>query len=287
MIATGASGTPIYQNFAGMDDAFSTPSGNGSANYFATGSAPEPNPTGSWDNAVAPNTWDASISSLRTYLNGSDFVFYFNLNENNSGADALAGLTEGQDMLAWARVSLIDVDGNQSPLYYYVSQVVSSPPAAPGTLPPNTSVFDAGPQEVINGAGWSNTDPRWAYVHGAITVWDKPGDPLDGTFKHYGAAFGGEADAKTINQNLGADQAAFALYNPDLSDYITGATASGYDRVSFDIKFSGIVNGYEQVFVLPTRFQPGVVPEPTSVAVWSLLGLVALVPLWRKRHSAV
>src|SRR5262245_6106623 len=42
VIMTGASGGPVNDNPSGMDDAFPTPSGNGSPDFFSTAVTPDP-----------------------------------------------------------------------------------------------------------------------------------------------------------------------------------------------------------------------------------------------------
>ena len=273
VVATGAAGNPVNTNFSGMDNAYSTPSGASGSPYFQTSdSEPAPNDGSSWDTV---GKWNSSIDAMRSYLGDQEFVFYFNLNQENSG-DNVAGLARAQDLLAWARISLEDSTGVNDAIHFYVSEVITSPPADPGKVAPDTSVSVDGPVANPAAPGFDNTDPKWAYVHGAIAV-----DPVTGFFVDYGP---GGPGLDTINQNLGADQAAFALYNPLLSSLIKNSDM--YDRISWDIKFSGLNNGYEQVFVLATTVggpPPPPIPEPASVVCWALLGCCVMgAPLYRK-----
>jgi hypothetical protein len=296
VILTGAGGTPVNTNFPGMDNAFSTPSGSGGSPYFATA-----NNQISSGTPINPGVWTTSTSAMKSFLNGSQLAFYFNLNQENAGSNptniAPGGTTApAQDLIAFGRVTLSG--GGNTPLSFYLTSLNTNSlfgnfaapngilsaslnngpqpnPALPGFNPP---------PDPITGLPASG-DTNWAYVHGAITV-----DKTTGTFVHFGpptAADGNNVVA--VNQNLGANQAAFAMYNQQLSDLVTGVTANTYTTMTVDVELSGLDNGYEQLFILPTQVAPGAVtPEPASMAIWGLLGAIAVgAPIWRRwRNTA-
>lgn len=283
VVATGVTGNPQNQNFSGMDDAYPTPSGVSGAPYFQTSDS-EPGSLGNsgdvnglngpWD---TKGTWSSSIQDMRSFLGGQELVIYFNLNEDSSGTDP-AGLARAQDLLAWARISLEDSTGTNDSLHFYVSKVVTPLPIpgfVPGVEPdPTAQPGDSGPvadpddNDPLDGDGvFNKDDERWAYVHGEIAV-----NKSTGFFENYGPA---DSTQDEIDQNLGADQAAFALYNEQLSNLVK--SSSKYDRITMDIKFAGLSNGFEQVFIRPTEIddtQP--IPEPASLLCWALLGCCAL-----------
>jgi hypothetical protein len=296
VILTGAGGTPVNTNFPGMDNAFSAPSGTGGAPFFRTA-----------DNQISsgmpinPGVWTTSTSAMKSFLGGSQLAFYFNLNQENAGSNptniAPGGTTApAQDLLAFGRVTLSG--GGNTPISFYltslnVNSLVGSFTAPNGTV---SATLNNGPQANPALAGFNpppdpitglpaSGDTNWAYVHGAITV-----DKTTGTFIHFGpptAADGNNAVA--VNQNLGANQAAFAMYNPQLSGLVTGAIPNTYTTMTVDVELSGLDNGYEQLFILPTQVAPGAVtPEPASLVVWGVLGAVMIgVPIWRRRRQSV
>jgi hypothetical protein len=192
-------------------------------------------------------------------LGTSDLVFLFNLNEQ-SGADKQGVLPYKQDLLAWARVQLIDTnspDREGTKTYFLVN--VGSPIPLPADLGPVTDPVNP-------------SDPRWANVHGQITVATAPFDAYNtGDFVHYGPALSGETNVKTLNQNLGANQAAFAAFNQDLNDRLRD---SRYDQFQLDLKLSVLSDGYEQLFIQnPGR--ENVIPEPGTLVIWGVGGLCA------------
>lgn len=290
VIFTGANGNPVTTNFAGMDNAFETPSGAGDPNYFLMGDPavakfadPSGGPTSGTDFA---NRWDADVSAVRSFLSqqgGGDLVLFFNLNDTNGRGTAL---DFSQDQLGWAQFDLIDADGILPTRTFYLSSQddrfgVSTPTdelaaglaaSALGAPNPNTT---SNPDGTANqGAGDTDTDidPQWTYIHGIITV------DASNNFLHFGPVQPTDpAGASTINQNLGADEAAFAIFNQELSDLINDPL-SGYETLSIDARLSRINNGYEQLFILPmvnvTRNPPGVVPEAASLTTWAVLGLI-------------
>jgi hypothetical protein len=87
------------------------------------------------------------------------------------------------------------------------------------------------------------------------------------------------AGSVTVNQNLGANNAAFALYSQGLQDALD---SGNYDVMSVDLRMAAEDNGFEQLFIAATTI-PNTIPEPASIA---LLGAgLALLGFGRKRRK--
>ena len=113
-------------------------------------------------------------------------------------------------------------------------------------------------------AGITSTDYFYVLSGGQVTI---PGaDTCRSIFGYQIAGCVPEAD-QTFNHNLGANQAAYMLYSPELN----AAVSSGvYDVMQFDLRMSALNNGYEQIFIASSNSVTTSVPEPASLA---LLGL--------------
>jgi len=240
---------------------------------------------------------------LNTALGGSNMVIYFNLNETQKGTDTLSGV----DILAWAAITLTDDQGILAPKTFYLT---SDPDAAgkaasiaSGGPDPSVGTCDVNPVTPYsgnpscgtlspNGTPYeANVDPKWTYISGVFCI-----NP-DGTRAHFGSCNGDpteQAGAKSVQNNIGQDQAAFAIWNLTLDDIIahngctdgTFTCANRYDVLQADIRFSMLNNGPEQVFLASTTSTSVLVPEPSSLA---LLGAALAGLGWtfrRRKQSA-
>lgn len=309
VLATGTEGGGVTTNSAGMDNAYSTPSGINGETFFYANQLTNRGSTGTIKNNGV-NTWDSSLSALKTFLAGDQMVFMFN-NNNLNGQDL-------QSLAAWGRMWLTDGGGNivtnstmeltnRDNKYALVTeggggQFLGDPSSytAPGSGAGNPIAGD-----------FSNTD--FVLSGGAVCV--MPGIiPVP-------VPCGTPGATKAINHNLGADRVAYAILFPELNGMLNSMfstisddlladftlhvdlrmgcggkevvettqgvkTAYSYGAAQANWMTCGVSpenwgnamnNGYEQVF-LARAAQPGVVPEPGSLLLLSgaLLGLFAL-----------
>jgi len=247
---TGTNNNNVVTNGAGtlIDDAQSNP--DGSTSSFAVGAPSETDPTFTGD---VTTEWNGTLSAIRDELgagsNGDgQFIIYFNLNE--TGSDGLAGI----DLQAWFRVTLTDSEG---------------------VLPTKSFYLTGSPGSTSTPALGDSSDSEWVYVHGTICVSATAGFLGFGPCSDAQKAIGGT----DINQNLGANTAAFAIYNPELSSLVLN---SGYDILSGEWRFNEINNGYEQQFSALTDV--GRVPLPSSLALMGL-GMAGFSLLWGRRAA--
>ena len=257
VVATGASGAPVNTNVAGMDNALSTPSGASGGNFFS-------------------GVWNSTLAAFTGFLGGENPLFFFNNNQVNSGA------ATNQNLAVWAEVSLT---GTGQTTKYFDFTNRNSPYA----------LFTEGGGGVFNGiAGTGST------TSGA--------PPLAGTNLATDYVLSGGAICLTaakipiscsnplavggaINNNLGANQAAYAIDAPALDAFLTSWSTggfAGFTDIHVDLRFgcdpstigggtAGVGNcigrdannGYEQLFIGTGRSVVQV-PEP------GILGLLAL-----------
>ena len=271
---TGAAAIP------GIDAPYATENGKQVTSF--TTADPTASPVQGQFSQDSTGSWNALVSSLNTALNGQAPVFYFNLNEN--GVD---DKLSGTDLLFWMKVSLVAPGGAVGPTFYlagnpldpnnpscvgYVNcgvrdSILNGPPNPNGSFP------DTAP-----GSPYDPDDARWTYVHGDICV-------NGSTFEHYGSCVAGDpAGSKTVNQNLGANQAAFAGYNSTLATDLTDPNFANYTlQVTWEM--ADLDNGYEQLFLLGSGATQILIPEPVTLSLFGA-GLAGMAFMRRRRKKS-
>lgn len=253
----------------GIDDAFDTPNDGGS-DLFAMLADNEPTPVLTNDNNVTsllPNPdgididgdgtanelqglslWDIETSALTSFLGGEELLFFFNLNETGT----VGALDSGQDMLGWMRVFLTDSLTGDT-IDFTLSGANTLNPAIQSQAQTGLGGVVA-PDNILPTA-----DDEWAYVHGQICV-----DENDGTVLALASCSnaGNPANGQTVNQNLGSNAAAFALWNEDLNSALY---SNKYDMMTVDLRMAHIENGFDQMFIRAGEVEGGEIPEPLGV----------------------
>jgi len=257
------------------------------------------------------STWTAEADALKTFLDGGDLTFLFNLNEDNGGDP---NTLDGQALLLSARADLTNVAGDVLASFYLGANNIlpgindgdaalawaadGEPEADPLNLvdPLNGSedseLYDPQLTNLGGANGWYSEDPRWAYIHGAISV-----DKDTGLFLGFGdCGATGFANCETVNQNLGARRAAFAAFNQDLNDAIHAGeycVGTGAGEVCQDIAFmnvdiitAGQSNGFEQALIMATNTDNFVPVDEAGTLPLLILGLLTLVAGVRNRKNA-
>ena len=287
VLATGASGNPVNQNFAGMDDAYPMPSGKKGSNFMQTGGVtvgsntyPQPDPGSSFGpfTGQQSTTWDATLAALKDFLDGDQLVVFFNNNQEKSLG------TAAESLAAWAQVKVTGPTGligvfdfsNMGGQYKLVSEGGGG--VFMGDVTTYTSTGSGPTYDPLTGA----TD--YVLSGGAICVSTSTPIPVPVPCNNTPGTVG------PIDHNLGADHAAYALVFPELNALLDSLFAlpdlTGYAiHVDFRLgcdptlfgtdpdaeicsgKISGwgknLNNGYEQIFVGRLARQ---VPEPLTLA---------------------
>lgn len=281
VLATGSSGTQVVQNYSGMDNAYSTPSGASGSTFFSANASTSQGFLGAVSFNGA-NTWDASLSAMKSFLNGEQMVVFFNNNQVNSGGTALESLA------AWSRVWITDNSGNVVANSTFEFTNKASPYnlvtlGGGGTFMGNVTTYSAsgsGPGSPANTDPFNGTD--FVLSGGSICVATGPSLPAPvpvqcgltlAQVQAIPGLLGATAISAPINHNLGADHAAYALVFPELNalmaalfnlndtllaDYTLHVdirlgcqdnTANWMQCGIFNGWGDGLNNGYEQIFI--------------------------------------
>lgn len=273
VVATGTNNGPVNLNFSGMDDAYRTPDGTGGLPYFSTGDVYYTNPTNLPDAPNGPavgdsnDTWDTTLTALTTFLNGQSPVFFFNNNQVNSGAST------NQELFAWAQIRVVDVNGGLPTLYYDLTAMNLTHGGIPNgnVATYNSPGAPTGNYPVGPNTGWPNTD-NFIRSGGAVCILGFAIVPC------------GTPGATTVNHNLGADRATYAVIFPELNAGLYSYAGLGYDVLRIDFRMGcnpqyvadctgqSLNNGYEQLFISALN-TPRLVPEPSTVLLMGI-GLI-------------
>ncbi len=253
VIGTGSGGATLT-NTSGVDDGYVTGQGAVTVNTMATDTAGGP-ATGDG------NSWQASISALYTQFLNSNFVAFFGFTEPGT-SDPPTPLN-GADLLIWAKVSVIDLQGLSVTKSFYLqpngSTLSNDPLGSP--LPPDTTLGDSGP---------------WVYVHSKMCV--GPGN----TFAGFPDATGNCPTGTSIKDtNTGNNAASFAVYNSELDAIIHDQTTQ-FDILQIDWQMAYLDGAGESAWIQPWLVaQPNKTPEPGTVMLLAL----ALLGLWGSQRT--
>lgn len=313
VIATGAEGKQVTTNTAGMDDAFSTPSGVSGSTSFLTSPGTSRGEDGTIFNNLT-STWDASLAALQTFFSDgmggfNAPVFFFNNNQINSGAST------NQSLAIWARLSVTDDTG--APVLLGGQTALTFANRTP-IIAANDCLGGAGAPSVFGGVNTPGTGGCPSVVENDnVFEYGHTADPVVGTnaatdFVQAGGAVClsnlppfsivpcGTPNSTAINHNLGADEVAYAVLFPELNAVLNALFLSATDltdytfhldlRMGCDLPDVGGVrpatcigrdlnNGYEQLF-LGSITQTIPVPEPGTLAL--LGGFLAMLPALRR-----
>lgn len=288
------------------------------ANTVTFGST-DPGGAGEWTGATAgsgdlANTWDVKLDSLMSFTDNKDPVFFFVNNQTNSGG------TEDQNLAGWARLWITDdTTGAVIGVWEFTND-----DSKYATVPDGGGVPGGNVGTYSVGAGVLGTDPSAGdnnatdYVlSGGKVCFDQlgaapaPGDTI--------VSCSGAFDYSVAN-NLGDNQAAYALFFPEMNDLIASLSNLGKYTLHVDFRIGcdpawygsdptatnidsaclakRLTNGGEAIFIgaaferppicetspnLP-ECQPPTIPEPGTI---SLVGLALAGLGWGARRRKV
>lgn len=227
VLGTGTEGVPVTNNFSGMDNAYSTPSGVSGATFFYANDFTYRGTLGTVANNLA-TTWDTSLAALKTFLDGEQMVVFFNNNQENSLG------TAAQSLAAWARVWITNAAGtvvgatyeftNMDGAYNLVSQ------GGGGVFMGDVTTYNApgsGPGDPSTFTGPSPTD--FVLSGGAICVATGGAivTPIPVPCGSDPSLVGGDTISGDISHNLGADHVAYSILFPELNADLTALFGNG------------------------------------------------------------
>ena len=239
------------------------------SNTFTTQEVFQPNPEtrfndpdcqANMNNPGCIVSWDANATSLRSVLGGEGLVVMFGNNETGT-----SGTLEGQNLLAWAQVTLCDANDN----------CVTFTLDGTGIIP-----LQQGQTQTANvDDTLPNPNEIWANVHSEICVSQSTGAVFLGPCNDPNNPL---TDGVTVNQALGVDEAGFAITSAALNAALyqgCDAQLQGctYTHIAVDIRFSHLNNGADNVWIMALETTQQV-PEPATLLLLGagLLGLGAL-----------
>lgn len=324
VVATSANG--IGGNTTGLDNAYNTPNSPPGVQFptntfFKTDSLTYRGTNGTVANNDI-NTWDASLSSMKSFLNGEQMAVFFNNNQVNSGGTSL------QSLASWARIWVTDntnqvvtANGiNNGSGYFYLTNnlgkydLVSM--GGGGTFLGDVRTFSSSVTDPTGGTA-ARTD--FVLSGGQICTLTISGIPTP-------VPCGTPGASQPINHNLGANEAAYAVIFPELNALLNGLfgnltdnalqnytlhadirlgcgfkpiTTDGrrdeYDFNAANLPYSmeclsdaqwgnGLNNGFEQIFI-GTAALRNQVPEPSTLLLAGLALLGSAAFGTRKRNS--
>jgi hypothetical protein len=269
VIGTGAGGTALVNTdviaSGAVDGAYNTPNsqGGGTTNFQTSAGTASGDASTSLIPGNTTGTWDIMVGDLLTYLDGGKLGFFFNLNQTNT----TSYLDNPQDALGWMAVTLTNTTTHASTTFWLDGNACDGPLADPTHCDPGQSYGQTNAENSILPADPDHDE--WAYIHGQVCM--SPAGAIVG----FGACAQNDHTNTTVNQNLGASNAAFALY----SDLLQQALLSGnYDKMSVDFRMAAVDNGYEQLLI----FSALNIPEPITMMMFAA-GLLGLAGLRRRK----
>ena len=266
VVATGSIGAQVNTNVAGMDNAL--PTVDGTTNFFA-------------------GIWNSTLAAFTGALGGLNPLFFFN--NNQIGGDVT------QNLAVWAQVSLT---GTGQTTRYFDFTNRNSPYA----------LFTEGGGGVFNGNVGAYTSAGLGPIAGTDLATDFvfSGGAICLTAANVPVSCSNPSSVGgAINNNLGANQASYAVDVPELNAFLTTYRAggfSGYNGIHVDLRFGcdpatvgggtkGVGNcirrdannGFEQLFIGTSASATQVeVPEPGILGLLAL-GMVGLAATARRR----